>query len=118
MCHANNEKRKRHRTEGIELPNQEKKSERSEKRKLTSTWKYKGINISAASLIRYSGPFLKWTREELQQMDDRIRKHMTMYKGLHPRDHVDCMYQEKKEEEGSPSLKIVSIHRYKDSKTT
>ena len=31
---------KRQMTEGIELQNQEKKSECSEKRKLTSTWKY------------------------------------------------------------------------------
>ena len=27
-----------------------------------------GINTWAVSLVRYSGPFSKWTREELQQM--------------------------------------------------
>ena len=32
--------RKRHRTEGIELPNQKKKLERLEKRKPTNTWGY------------------------------------------------------------------------------
>ena len=26
----------------------------------------KGINIWAVSLVRYSGPFLKWTRDELK----------------------------------------------------
>ena len=29
----------------------------------------KGINTWAVSLVRYSGPFLKWTRDELKQMD-------------------------------------------------
>ena len=32
--------RKRHSMDGIELPNQEKKIERSEKRKRTNTWEY------------------------------------------------------------------------------
>ena len=40
----------------------------------------KGINTWAVSLVRYSGPFLKWTREELKQMDQRTRKLMTMHK--------------------------------------
>ena len=43
-------------------------------------------------LIRYSGPFLKWTREELKQMDQRTRKLMTMHKALHPRDDIDRLY--------------------------
>ena len=34
----------------------------------------KGINTWAVPLVRYSGPFLKWTREELKQMDQRTRK--------------------------------------------
>ena len=29
----------------------------------------KGINTGAVSLVRYSEPFLKWTREELKQID-------------------------------------------------
>ena len=29
----------------------------------------KGINTWAESLVRYLGPYLKWTREELPQMD-------------------------------------------------
>ena len=49
----------------------------------------KGINTWAVPLIRCSGPFLKCTREELKQMDQRTRKLMTMYKGLHLRDDVD-----------------------------
>ena len=44
------------------------------------------------SLVRYSGPFLKWTREDLKQMDQRTRKLMTMHKALYPRDYVDRLY--------------------------
>ena len=48
-------------------------------------------------LVRYSGPFLKWTRDELKQMDQRTRKLMTMLKALHPRDDVDRLYVSRKE---------------------
>ena len=48
-------------------------------------------------LVRYSGPFLKWTRDELKQMDQRTRKLMTMHKALHPRDDVDRLYVSRKE---------------------
>ena len=44
----------------------------------------KGINTWVVPLVRYSGPFLKWTRDELKQMDQRRRKLMTMHKALHP----------------------------------
>ena len=54
------------------------------------------INTWAVPLDRYSGPFLKWTREELKQMDQRTRKLMTMHKALHPRDDVDRLYLSRK----------------------
>ena len=50
--------------------------------KLSSRNLIKGINTWAVPLVRYSGPFLKWTREELKQMDQRTRKLMTMHKAL------------------------------------
>ena len=46
----------------------------------------------AVLIVRYSGPFLKWTREELKQMNKRTRKLMTLHKALHPRDDVDRLY--------------------------
>ena len=49
----------------------------------------KGINTWAVPLVSYSGHFLKWTREEFRQMDQRTRKLMTIHKALHPRDDVD-----------------------------
>ena len=41
--------------------------------------------------LRYSGLFLKWTREELKQMDQRPRKLLSMQKALHPRYNVDWL---------------------------
>ena len=35
----------------------------------------KGINTWAAFLVRYSVSFSKWTREDLQKMDQRRKKH-------------------------------------------
>ena len=65
--------------------------------KLGSRNLFKGINTWAVPIIRYSGPFLKWTREELRQMDQRTRKLMTMHKALHPRDDTDRLYVSRKE---------------------
>ena len=48
------------------------------------------------TLVRYSGPFLKCTREELKQMDQRTRKLMTMHEALHPRDDIDRLYVSRK----------------------
>ena len=65
--------------------------------KLSSRNLIKGINTWAVPLVRYSGPFLKWTRDELKQMDQRTRKLMTMHKAFHPRDDVDRLYVSRKE---------------------
>ena len=148
--------RKRHRTEGIELLNQDKIRTLGE----NETYKYLGIleadtikyadmkekkwylrrtrklpetklhsrnlikaeNLIIAeishsrnlitwivSLVRYSGLFLKWTREH-QKMDKRARKLMTMHKALHIRHDVDRLCQKEKEEVVLPAFKI-SLHR-------
>ena len=68
-----------------------------EKKKLNSSNLIKGINTWAVHQIRYSGPFLKGTRDELRQMDQRTRKLMTMHKALHPRDDADRLYVLRKE---------------------
>ena len=87
--------------------------------KLSSRNLIKGINSWAVPLIRYSGSFLKWTRDELKQMDQRTRKLMTMHKALHPRDNVDRLYVSRKE--GGRGLASIaesvdaSIQRLKDN---
>ena len=56
----------------------------------------KGINSSAVFFVRYSGPFLKWRKKDLLQMD-RKRKLIMMNMALHPRDDVDWLYASRKE---------------------
>ena len=56
-----------------------------------------GMNTWAVPHVRCSGPFLKWTRDELKQMDQRTRKLMTTHKALHPRDDVYRLYASRKE---------------------
>ena len=65
--------------------------------KLSSRNLIKEINTWAVPLARYSEPFLKWTRDELKQMDQTTRKLMPMHKALHPRDDVDRRYVSRKE---------------------
>ena len=121
---------KRHRNDGMELPNQDKirmhgenetykyleileadtinqvqmddktqkeylrRTRKLFKTKLSSWNLIKGINTWALPLVRYSGPFLKWTRDEHKQMDQGTRK--LMHKVLHPRDDVDRLYVSRK----------------------
>ena len=65
--------------------------------KLSSRNLIKVINTRAVPLIRYSGPFLKRTRDDFRQMDQRTRKLMAMHKALHPRDDIDRLYVSRKE---------------------
>ena len=67
------------------------------KTKLTCKNLIKGINTWDVLLVRYSGPFLKWTRDKLKQLDQRTRKLMTMHKTLRPRDDVNTLYLSRKE---------------------
>ena len=78
----------------------------------------KRINTWAVPFVIYSGPFLRWTRNELKQMDQRTRKLMTIHKVLHPRDNVDRLYVSR--EEGGRGLASIedsvdaSIQRLED----
>ena len=92
-------------------------------RKLLETKLYsrnlvKWINTWAVPLVRYSRLFLKWTREELKQMDQRTRKLMTMLEALDPRDDIDRLYVSRREgERGLASIEYsmeTSIHRLED----
>ena len=80
----------------------------------------KCINTWAVPLVRYSGPFLKRTRDELKQMDESTRKLMIMHKALHPREDVDRQYVSWKE--GGRGLASIedsvdaSIQRLEDNK--
>ena len=57
-------------------------------------------------MVKYSGPFLKWTREELKQIDKEIYDDA---QGLTPeRWYRDYVCQEKKEKEDLPALRFAT----------
>ena len=46
---------------------------------------------------RCSRPFFKCTKDDVRQMNQRMKELMTMHKVLHPRDDMDCLYVSRKE---------------------
>ena len=66
------------------------------KSKLNGRNKLMAINTWAASLLRYGLVILKWNRNELQQIDRKTRKVMTINKELHPRSDVARIYVSRK----------------------
>ena len=97
---------KRLMTDAMKLPNHDKirtlgeylrRTRKLLETKLSGRNLIKGINTWAVPLVRYSGHFLKWIRDELKQTDQRTKKRMTMHKALNPRDDVDRLYVSWKE---------------------
>ena len=50
------------------------------------------INKWAVSLMRYGTGIMKWTKRELDEIDRKTRKVLTLNKELHPRSDVDRFY--------------------------
>ena len=53
-------------------------------------------NTWAVSLMKYGAGTIKWNKEELQDIDRKSRKMMTMNKELHPRSDVARIYVPRK----------------------
>lgn len=64
------------------------------------------INVWAVSAFRYSSGVLDWTKAELQQIDVKTRKTLTMYKMHHPKACVDRLYLPRAE--GGRGLKSIA----------
>ena len=64
--------------------------------KLHGRNKIKATNTWAVSLLRYRAGIIKWSKEELQAIDRKTRKIMTMNKELHPRSDVARIYVARK----------------------
>ena len=47
------------------------------------------INLKAVSIIRYGAGIISWTKMELEELDRRTRKLMTIYGAHHPKADVD-----------------------------
>ena len=65
----------------------------------------KAINTWAVAVLRYSGGILDWTQEELEVMDRKTRKLMTINRALHPRANVARLYLAR--QDGGRGLKSV-----------
>ena len=50
------------------------------------------INSRAVSIVRYGAGIISWTKMELEELDRRTRKLMTMYGAHHPKADVDRLY--------------------------
>ena len=50
------------------------------------------MNTWAVSVLRYGAGIINWSEEELENMDRKTRKRMTIYGMLHPRAGVDHLY--------------------------
>ena len=50
------------------------------------------INSKVVSIVRYGASIIKWTKNELEELDKKTRKLITMYGAQHPKADVDRMY--------------------------
>ena len=66
------------------------------KSKLKGRNKIMVLNTWAVSILRYGVRIIKWNKNELQEMDRKIRKFMTMNKELYPRSDVAWLYVSRK----------------------
>jgi hypothetical protein len=64
---------------------------------LTARNKITTINTLAVPVMRYSGGVVKWTRLELQEIDRKTRKLITIHRGLAMRADVDRLYTSRNE---------------------
>ena len=60
--------------------------------KLNSGNVFKAINAWAVSVVRYSAAFLGWSKLQLEEIDRRTRKLLTIHNGFHPKSNVDRLY--------------------------
>ena len=62
------------------------------KSQLSGKISIKAANTWAVSLMRYGAGTIKWNKQELQEIDRKPRKIVTMNKELHPRSDVAKIY--------------------------
>ena len=62
------------------------------KSKLNGRNKFQAINTWAVALLRYGAGIIKWNKEELQNLDRKSRKLLTLYGAFHPKSDVDRLY--------------------------
>ena len=67
------------------------------KSKLNGRNKIRTISAWAVTVFRYGAGILHWSKSELNALDRKSRKTMTMYGALYPKSCVDRLYMKRKE---------------------
>ena len=65
------------------------------KSRLNSGNVIQAINSRAVSVIRYGAGIVDWTKNELQEMDRKTRKLLTIYRSMHPQGDIDRLYMKR-----------------------
>lgn len=81
--------------------------------KLNSGNLIKAINTWAVSLFRYGSGVVEWNKQDLEKIDRKTRKLMTMHGALHPRADVDRLYV-KREEGGRGLMSVEEVVKYEE----
>ena len=55
------------------------------------------INSRAVSIVRYEARIISWTKMELEELDRKTRKLMTMYGAQHPKADADRLYLQRRD---------------------
>ena len=63
---------------------------------LNGHYKIIALNSYAIPIMHYSAGILNWTQAVLDVIDRKTRKLLTIYKGLHSKADVDCLYLPRK----------------------
>ena len=66
------------------------------KSKLNGRNKVTAINTWAVAIFSYGAGIIQWKASELEDLDGKSRKTITMYGGLHPKNDVDRLYVRKR----------------------
>ena len=74
----------------------------------------RAINIRAVSLVRYGAGIIDWTQAELEGMDRKTRKLLTLYGAFHPKSSIERLYM-KREVGGRGLLSIEDTVRVEEA---
>ena len=66
------------------------------KSKLNSRNLFLAINSWAVALIRYGACVLDWTKEEIDEIDRKTQKMLTIYGAFHPKSNINRLYLKRK----------------------
>jgi hypothetical protein len=66
------------------------------KSKLNGANKIQALNAYAIPVVSYTGGIIDWTANEINELDRKTRKLLTIHKALHPKADVDRLYVSRK----------------------